>query len=144
MIRVVETGRNPTMRYIGRTHGVSVAWLHETFKGEDLNLAYELTSRMCADIYTKAFTDADKWRLACWLINICDPKELKELAKRSSERDEPPPQSGGGDQPGHKSCPENGGYHQNFRSRKRQRETWWGPREPSPTGGHKHHNGWKR
>eukprot|EP00972_Heterocapsa_arctica_P070192 10369016-Heterocapsa_arctica.AAC.1 len=31
MIRVVETGRNPMMRYLQRTHGVSVAWLHETF-----------------------------------------------------------------------------------------------------------------
>ena len=95
MIKIVETGRNPTMRYIGRTHGVSVAWLHETFKGDDLALAYEITTRMCADIYTKAFTDADKWRLACWLINICDPKELPELARRSIERDEPLPQSGG-------------------------------------------------
>ena len=96
MIKIVETGRNPTMRYIGRTHGVSVGWLHETFKGDDLTLAYEITSRMCADIYTKAFTDAEKWRLACWLINVCDPKELPELARRSMERDEPPPQSGGG------------------------------------------------
>ena len=32
MIKVVESGRNPTMRYIGRTHGVSVAWLHETWR----------------------------------------------------------------------------------------------------------------
>jgi len=95
MIKVVESGRNPTMRYIGRTHGVSVAWLHETFKGEDLALAYEITTRMCADIYTKAFTDADKWRLACWLINICDPQELQKLAKRSHDWEQPPTQSGG-------------------------------------------------
>ena len=72
MIKVVETGRNPTMRYIGRTHGVSVAWLHERFKGEDINLAYEVSSRMCADIYTKAFTGKGKWTLARWLISICD------------------------------------------------------------------------
>ena len=31
MIRVCETGRNPTMRHIGRLHGVSVAWLAERF-----------------------------------------------------------------------------------------------------------------
>ena len=54
MIKVVESGKNPTMRYLGRTHGVSIAWLHETFKGEDLNLAYEVSTRMCADVYTKA------------------------------------------------------------------------------------------
>ena len=40
MIKVVESGKNPTMRYLGRTHGVSIAWLHEMFKGVDLNLAY--------------------------------------------------------------------------------------------------------
>ena len=55
MIKVVQSGRNPTMRYLGRTHGVSVAWLHETFKGDDLQLAYEISARMCADIFTKAF-----------------------------------------------------------------------------------------
>eukprot|EP00972_Heterocapsa_arctica_P037163 5471650-Heterocapsa_arctica.AAC.1 len=61
MIRVVETGRNPTMRYLQMTHGVSVAWLHEIFKNKELDLNYELSSRMCADIYTKAFTDAILW-----------------------------------------------------------------------------------
>ena len=55
MIRCVETGRNPTMRYLHRTHRVSVSWLHESFERDDLSLVYELTTRMCADIYTKAF-----------------------------------------------------------------------------------------
>ena len=32
MLRVVETGKNPTMRYLHRTHRVSVAWLHERFE----------------------------------------------------------------------------------------------------------------
>ena len=31
MIRVCQTGRNPTMRHLGPTHRVSVAWLHERF-----------------------------------------------------------------------------------------------------------------
>eukprot|EP00972_Heterocapsa_arctica_P070899 10474458-Heterocapsa_arctica.AAC.1 len=61
MIRVVETGRNPTMRYLLRTHGVSVAWWHEAFNNDLLDLDYELSSRMCADIYTKASTDAALW-----------------------------------------------------------------------------------
>ncbi len=30
-IRVLETGRNPTMRHIGRTHKVDVAFLDERF-----------------------------------------------------------------------------------------------------------------
>ena len=53
LIRVVQPGRNPTMRYLLRTHRCSVAWLHERFKGTDLKLVYEDTSRQCADIYTK-------------------------------------------------------------------------------------------
>ena len=57
MIRCVETGRNPTMRYLHRTHRVSVAWIHECFERKDMQLVYELTAKMCADIYTKAFTD---------------------------------------------------------------------------------------
>ena len=39
---------------------VSVAWLRERFKGNDLDLVYDVSSRMVADIYTKAFTDLDK------------------------------------------------------------------------------------
>ena len=34
MIRVVATGKNPTMRYLARTHRVSVAWLHEVCQNE--------------------------------------------------------------------------------------------------------------
>ena len=39
---------------------------------------------MCADIYTKAFTDASKWEAACELINIVDPKRLHVLLKSRS------------------------------------------------------------
>ena len=62
MIRVLETGRNPTMRYLHRTHRVSVSRLHEAHQRKDFDLMYELTSRMCADIYTKVFTDAANGR----------------------------------------------------------------------------------
>ena len=58
MIRVVATGKNPTMRYLARTHRVSVAWFHEVCKMKDLQVVYEETSRMCVDIFTKAFTNA--------------------------------------------------------------------------------------
>ena len=34
---------------------------------------------MCADIYTKAFTDASKWLAACDLINIVDPSRLRQF-----------------------------------------------------------------
>ena len=79
MIRVTETGRNPTMRYLARTHRVSVAWLHETFSHQDIDLIYEVSSRMCADIYTKAFPDTAKWLAACDLINTVDPSRIKQI-----------------------------------------------------------------
>ena len=76
IIQCVKTGKNPTMRYLHRTHRVSVGWLHERFQGEQLDLVYEVTTRMCADIYTKTFDNADKWKHACWLIGLVNPKDL--------------------------------------------------------------------
>ena len=95
MIRVVEIGRNPTMRYLARTRGISVAWLHEVFQRDDVPLEYEKSDRMAADIFTKAFTDADKWKSACGLIGVCDPAELSLFGAKYMETTEDPPQSGG-------------------------------------------------
>ena len=82
MIRICETGKNPTMRYLHRTHGVSVEWLHETFKSKKyLDLVYETTDRMCADIYTKAFTDNAKRGAVCQLINVVEPSSFSRLVK---------------------------------------------------------------
>ena len=79
MIRVAGTGRNPTMRCLARPHRVSDAWLHETFPQPNIGLMYEVSSRMCADIYTNAFTDATKWQAVCDLINIVGPKRLRQF-----------------------------------------------------------------
>eukprot|EP00974_Lingulodinium_polyedra_P121211 11178263-Lingulodinium_polyedra.AAC.1 len=59
MMRCVETGRNPTMRYIHRAFRVSVVWLHGRFDDElaQLKLLSEVGNRVRADIYTKVFTD---------------------------------------------------------------------------------------
>ena len=74
MIRAAETGRNPTMRYLARMHRVSVAWLHETLSQQNIGLMYKVSSKMCADIYTKAFTEATKWQAVCDLINVVGPR----------------------------------------------------------------------
>ena len=81
MIRIVDTGRNPSMRYLHRTHRISVAWLHEIFASDSVRIFYEKSAHMCADIYTKAFTDALGWTAACDLINLVDPQRLVSLAK---------------------------------------------------------------
>ena len=114
MIVVIRSGRNPTMRYLKRTHGVSVSWLHERFKEPDLQLVYELSAKMAADIYTKGFLDPQKWELVCGLINIIDPKILKikvafqglidnSTAQRGGEsvdQKQPPPPEGLPSKPG--------------------------------------------
>ena len=84
MIRVMKTGRNPTMRSLGRTHRISVAWLHERFAQGDFELAYEKSDKQAADVMTKAFTDANKWAVVCKLVNHVRPKELAALMASES------------------------------------------------------------
>ena len=76
MIRVVQTGRNPTMRHLNRVHRISVAWLHEQLGNPGgktactkCNLFYEKSEEMAADIYTKAFSEPIKWEGVSRLIN---------------------------------------------------------------------------
>ena len=80
MIMVVNSGKNPTMRHIGRVHHVSLAWLHERLgrhKGRDATiLFYQTSENMSADIYTKSFKDKPGWTQAQRLINIFAPSDL--------------------------------------------------------------------
>ena len=77
--RIIETGRNPTMRYLARTHRISIAWLCEVCKQIGVNLVIEESSKMAGDIFTKGFTDPLKWAAAQQLINIFDPKVLDRI-----------------------------------------------------------------
>ena len=79
MLRILETGRNPTMRYLSRTHRVAVAWLHEVCQSERIIVGYEESARMCADVFTKMFQDAAKWRDARVLINVLSEEDIKSL-----------------------------------------------------------------
>ena len=78
MIRVMQTGRNFSMRYTTRTARIPIAWMYERFNAGDIILRYEISARMAADIFTKAFTDGDKFISVSWLINVVDPAVLKE------------------------------------------------------------------
>ena len=77
MIGVVRTGRNPTMRHLERTHGISITSLHEHFQRENYVLLCEVTSKMAADIHTKGFKNPLAWKRACMLINLLDPGDLR-------------------------------------------------------------------
>ena len=47
---------------------------------------YEITSRMAADIYMKAFTDPIRWKHACVLVNLFDEGDLDDPATLESLR----------------------------------------------------------
>ena len=76
MIAVIRSGKNPTMRHIERSHGSSIAWMHEIFLLSYIILIYEITSKMAADIHTKAFRGPMAWKRACLLINVLDDKDI--------------------------------------------------------------------
>ena len=70
MIQVMTTGKNPTMRGLGTTHGVSINRLYELFQEEWNTLTKVDTKLMAGDIFTKGFEAKDKWMEACKLINV--------------------------------------------------------------------------
>ena len=74
------------MRHIGRTHGVSVSWLSERFAEGDYSLDYCDTDDEVADIYTKAFTDALKWKHAHELAGVIDPADIKRVINEHRDR----------------------------------------------------------
>ena len=90
MIRVVETGRNPTMKHLNRVHGVGIAFLHEILTLPETNdpvtFKYEESANMSADIYTKAFTDTEKWTNVRKLINIYDNTALQRMQQQQRSR----------------------------------------------------------
>ena len=53
-IRVFTTGRNPTMRHIGRTHRISVSWLAERFAERDIELKQAPAEKRAADLFTQS------------------------------------------------------------------------------------------
>ena len=68
----MRTGRNPTLRHVNRTHRVSIQWLHEVCKQPYIDLQYIESAEQAADIFTKAFTEPNKWAMVMKLINHVD------------------------------------------------------------------------
>ncbi len=71
------------MRYIQRTHHVSVAWLHELGAAKEIQLGYEDTNHMCADVFTKAFTNVVSWAHAYasfQIISLATPYDFGSIS----------------------------------------------------------------
>ena len=108
MIRVCETGRNPTMRHLGRTHFVQVAWLKERFDSPGLKLIYEKSAKQAADIYTKGFDNQQRWDAASKNIAVVDQSDgpefkWKELNKHLNDPDDTESTACGDDSDGNQS-----------------------------------------
>ena len=86
MIQVMTTGKNPTMRGLGTTHGVSINRLYELFQEEWNTLTKVDTKIMAGDIFTKGFEAKDKWMDACKLINV-GPPEIYNMKSRTGGAD---------------------------------------------------------
>ena len=63
MIQVIRTGRNPTMKQLGRVHRGALRVLHERIGNVDtrdtVDLIHTASADMAADIYTKAFVNPE-------------------------------------------------------------------------------------
>ena len=63
--------------------GLNVSWLYERFQSTELELTYEVSSEMAADIFTKSFTDKVKWLEVCRLVNVVDKDVFYDLIAHS-------------------------------------------------------------
>ena len=68
------------MRYLHRTHRISIATLHEIITGQvsdtPVSCEYTTSAEMAADIFTKGFTDKGKWNHATRSVGIIDVGEI--------------------------------------------------------------------
>ena len=67
------------MRHMNRTHGVSIASLHELHEGGHFVLEYVPSALQCADIFTKPFTVPLQWEAVCRLVNVCSPENVESM-----------------------------------------------------------------
>ena len=82
MISVCMSGRNPTMRHMGRTHGVSLAWMNDEVHKTTLDMGYCPSEQQAADIFTKFFPQGKRvaWHISRKLINVLSPAEIEEMS----------------------------------------------------------------
>ena len=70
-IRIIETGKSPALRHLGRTHRVDTALLHEAAVLGQMDMIYCHTDYQCADIFTKAFSVSVKfWHVRCIIGHV--------------------------------------------------------------------------
>ena len=62
VIKMIKTGRSPTMRHASRTHGVALDWLFDRINMDPKNqIRYIDTKHQLADTLTKGNSKRDEW-----------------------------------------------------------------------------------
>ena len=69
-IRILENGRSPTFRHSDKTQRVNLSWLSEQFKRKWSRIVHGPSMMQAADILTKPFINAQKWKFAVKLLSI--------------------------------------------------------------------------
>ena len=99
-IRILENGKSPTFRHTDKTQRVNLSWLEEQFKRRWYKLVHGPSLLQAADILTKPFVNAEKWKLATHRLaiiptNNAKPSRLWPVRQRSNCRLQPQPSTGG-------------------------------------------------
>ena len=82
-LRIIQSGKYPTLRHVRRMHGVSISWLHDAYLAKHYLPWDCATDYQAADIFTKHFTDIRKWHHALDLIGVVHDRELLGVLNRS-------------------------------------------------------------
>jgi len=86
--RIIETGKNPSMKHIGRTHRVDLAWLHERYIHKNFLIRRCDTKDQAADIFAKSFPSSKvvAWNLGLKNIAHCDPSQANWKIKAPASK----------------------------------------------------------
>ena len=83
-IRILENGKSPTFRHSDKTQRVNLSWLSEQFKRKWYRIVHGPTMLQAADIFTKPFVNAEKWKFAVRLLSIRPAKTTPTDAKAAT------------------------------------------------------------
>ena len=86
-IQVAEKGYSKVLRHLPRTHIISLAWVSEVVGSSDCVLLYVRSEQQAADIFTKAFSSAEKFKSVRELVGMCDPQTHPLAVATGSKRD---------------------------------------------------------
>ena len=78
MIKLLNNGLSPSMRYLGRTHSVSIAAMKEIIDSKQIEIGYIRSKEMKADILTKGFMSRTAWDDARRLVLVGERNEFAD------------------------------------------------------------------